>query len=403
MSDQSGKKIVSLKPGREKPVRQGHPWIFSGAIAALPSAAADGDIVTVADKRGNALAQGYLNRKSQIQVRVLTLDPAQPIDEDFWRMRLVGAIARRARLAADATTTVYRLVNAESDYLPGLTVDRMGDYLVVQAGTLAIDQRKAMLARLLLELTDARGVIERSDMAVRAREGLAEAQGLLGGMEPPPRTNVLENGFSFGVDLRAGQKTGFYADQRENRARVAAYCPGKRVLDAFAYTGGFGVYALAAGADHVTSLDVGAQALELCAENMARNGFDPATQNARIEGDAFEVLRAWRDGREPRFDVIILDPPKFATARRNVERALRGYKDINLLALQLLKPGGTLATFSCSGLVDADLFQKVVFGAAVDAGRDVQILEWLRQAPDHPTAITFPEGQYLKGLICHAV
>ena len=349
---------------------------------------------------GRALAQGYLNRKSQIQVRLLTWNVEEAIDEAFWRQRLAEAIVRRAKLAADGTTTAYRLVNAENDFLPGLTVDRYGDFLVLQAGTLAIDQRKAMLAAQLLELTGAHGVIERSDMAQRAQEGLPEQQGLLAGTAPPAQTEISEMGFRFLVDLHGGQKTGFYMDQRANRASVAAYGAGMRVLNAFAYTGAFGVYALAGGADHVTNLDTSVEALELCEENLRLNGFDPAQQAEQIAGDVFTVLRDWRGPGGPRFDLIILDPPKFATSKRGVDRALRGYKDINLLALQLLNPGGILATFSCSGLISADLFQKVVFGAAVDAGRPAQILQWLRQGDDHPVALTFPEGQYLKGLIC---
>ncbi len=397
--------VIRLKPGREKPVRQGHPWIFSGAIAQLPPAVAvpDGEIVNVADSKGRMLARGYLNRKSQIQVRILTWDPEEAVDEDFWRRRLVAAVARRAALEADASTTAYRLVNAENDYLPGLTVDRLNDTLILQAGTLAIDSRKAMLAGLLLELTGAHGVIERSDMSQRALEGLPEQRGVLAGEAPPPRMEILEAGRRFLVDPLGGQKTGFYADQRENRARVAAYAGGKRMLNAFAYTGGFGVYGLTGGAEHVTNLDSSPDALALCEENLARNGFDLATQSTQVTGDAFTILRSWREAGGPRFDLIVLDPPKFATSKRNVERALRGYKDINLLAMQLLTPDGILATFSCSGLVDADLFQKVVFSAAVDAGRPAQILAWLRQSGDHPVAITFPEGQYLKGLICRVL
>jgi 23S rRNA (cytosine1962-C5)-methyltransferase len=393
---------VHLKKGRDKPIRQGHPWIFSGAIARLPSPAEapDGTIVSVAAANGTMLARGYLNRKSQIQVRLLTWDCDERIDDDFWHMRLADAIARRARLAADAETSAFRLVNAENDFLPGLTVDRYGDFLVLQAGTLGIDMRKTMLATALLELSGARGIIERSDMAQRAQEGLPESHGLLAGDMPPSQVEILEGGHRFLVDLHGGQKTGFYMDQRANRCRVAAYASGARVLNAFAYTGAFGVYALAGGAHHVLNLDASVEALELCEKNLRRNGFDLATQSEQLAGDVFTVMRDWRAAGEPHFDLIVLDPPKFATSKRRIDKALRGYKDINLLAMQLLRPGGILATFSCSGLVSADLFQKVVFGAAVDAGRAVQILHWLRQGDDHPVAITFPEGQYLKGLVC---
>lgn len=393
---------VRLKAGRDKPVRQQHPWIFSGAIQQLP-AAADGDLVDVRAADGAWLARGYLNRKSQIQVRLLSWQPDEAIDMAFWQRRLQSAIAMRRALIASAETNAYRLVNGESDYLPGLIVDQYADYLVMQVGTLGIEQRKAELAALLLMLTSCKGVVERSDLALRRQEGLTEATGLLAGVAPAGPIAVRELGFHYEVDLAQGQKSGFYTDQRDNRRRVAAYCQGGRVLNAFSYTAAFAVHALAAGARHVTNLDTSVEALTGGETHLRLNGFDPDRQAEQIAGDVFTILRDWRsEGVEP-FDVIILDPPKFAQSRGNLDRALRGYKDINLLAMGLLKPGGILATFSCSGLVSAELFQKVVFGAAVDAQRPVQVLEWLRQGSDHPVAITFPEGEYLKGLICRVL
>lgn len=397
---------VVLKRGREKPVRQGHPWIFSGAIERLPSAVADGAVAEVVSSDGAWLARGYVNRRSQIQVRLLTWEREEVVDDDFWVRRLRAAIAARTAMPELADATAYRLVNAESDGLPGLTVDRYGDFLVLQAGTLAIDQRKAQLAAHLLALTGCTGVVERSEMATRRQEGLSAASGLLAGAAPPDRLEVGEGGLRFLVDLAHGQKTGFYTDQRENRRRVAAYCRGRRVLNAFSYTGAFAVYALASGAAHVTNVDSSVEALELAEANLARNGFDPDRQSEQIAGDVFDVLRDWQGGAAGEgelFDLIVLDPPKFAHSQAQVERALRGYKEINRLALQLLRPGGILATFSCSGLVSADLFQKVVFSAAVDATglrQPPQILAWLRQSSDHPVALTFPEAEYLKGLIC---
>ncbi len=402
---------ITLKPKRAKPVRQRHPWLFSGAIAEIPSALANGDIVDVTDASGGWLARGYLNRQSQIQVRLLTWDRDEAVDEAFWHSRLAASIARRAQLPSLANTNAYRLVHAESDGLPGLVVDRCGDWLAVQVGTLAIDQRKTLLAELLRELTVCAGVVERSELALRGREGLSEATGVLVGDAPPAPLEILENGLHFDVDLLGGQKTGFYTDQRRNRQRVAAYCRanqagenrGARVLDAFAYSGAFGVNALEAGAAHVTFVDASVEALELGEQNLRRNGFDPETQSESWVGDVFEVLRDWHETGPPSgepFDVIVLDPPKFAQSRGGVERALRGYKEINRLALGLLRRGGVLATFSCSGLVGADLFQKVLFGAALDANRDVQIIERLTQGGDYPVALTFPEGEYLKGLIC---
>lgn len=394
---------VILKPGRDKPVRQGHPWIFSGAIGQLPSSAADGDLVNVYNADGGWLAQGYLNRASQIQVRILTWEEDERVDQPFWQRRIKAALAGRATLAASGETTVYRLIHGESDYLPGLIVDRYGDYLVMQVGTLGIERHKKLLATLLQQLTGCAGIIERSDLSARRQEGLAPAEGLLLGQTPPPTLTVHENGLNFVVDLLQGQKGGFYADQRNNRQLVTRDCKGKRVLNAFSYTGAFMIYALAAGASHVTNIDSSVEALTLGETNLRANGFDPDRQSESIAGDVFQVLRDWRDdGIEP-FDLIILDPPKFAQSNAHLDRALRGYKDINLLAMGLLKPGGKLATFSCSGLVSLDLFQKVVFGAAVDADRKLQIQSWLHQAEDHPVALTFPEGEYLKGLLCRVV
>lgn len=391
---------VVLKPGREKPVSNHHPWIFSGGIRSLPTGAADGDIVDVRAHDGHWLAAGYLNRTSQIQVRLLSWKPDEAIDDAFWQRKLSAAIARRAPLAADPATTTYRLVNGENDYLPGLLVDRYDRWLVVQAGTLGIDQRKCRIAEMLRELTGCAGVIERSDHSQRREEGLQPVGGHLLGEAPPSRVIVRENGHAFAVDLAGGQKTGYYTDQRVNRQRVAAYCAGKQVLNGFAYTGSFAVHALAAGAKRVTNLDASVDALALGEENLQLNGYDPEERTESIAGDVFQILRDWQREAERRFDLIILDPPKFAQNKRTLDNALRGYKEINLQAMRLLRPGGILATFSCSGLVSADLFQKVIFGAAVDADRPVQILEWLQQGADHPVALTFPEGAYLKGLIC---
>jgi 23S rRNA (cytosine1962-C5)-methyltransferase len=273
---------------------------------------------------------------------------------------------------------------------------------VLQSLTLGIETVKPMLVDLLRELLQPAVVVERSDVDVRAKEGLAPMAGVVVGPQPGERglvVEVREHGHRFLVDLLQGQKTGFYLDQRENRRRVAGYCGGARVLNGFGYTGGFAVYALAAGASHVTSLDSSLDALELAERNLALNGLDPDRQAEGVCGDVFQVLRAWRQEGQL-FDVIILDPPKFVHKQAQIERAARAYKDINLLGMQLVREGGMLATFSCSGLVTADLFQKIVFGASVDAGRDVQIVERLSQGTDHPVLLSFPEGEYLKGLIC---
>ena len=398
---------VTLKPKREHIVKQRHPWLFSGAIAQTEDTATDGGLVDVVTVDGEWLARGYLNRRSQIAVRLLTweqgyypeLVEGQAIDEAFWRARLERAIAGRAALVADRGTTAYRLVNAESDGLPGLIVDRYGDWLVLQALTLGIERYKETLARLLVELLDEiQGVYERSDVDVRDKEGLGPCTGPLWGAAPPDLVEVLENGYRFLVDLKAGHKTGFYLDQRENRAQLPVYCAGSEVLNAFAYTGAFGVYALAGGAASVVNVDTSEPALALAARQVEMNGL-PTAGVVNEVADVFAQLRAYRAANR-QFDLIILDPPRFALSRRHVQQASRGYKDINWIALQLLRPGGILFTFSCSGLVSRELFQKIVFGAALDAERDVQIIAQLSQAGDHPVALTFPEAAYLKGLIC---
>jgi len=375
-----------------------HPWIFSGAIKRIEGEAADGDVVEVADYQGRFLAQGYLNRRSQITVRTLTWDEGEVIGEDFWRRCLERAFASRQALADDPATAAYRLVNAESDLLPGLIVDRYGDYLVIQFLTLGIERWKAELVSLMADLLKPRGIYERSDVEVRKKEGLAQVSGLLHGEEPPGLVEVTENGHRFLVDIRAGHKTGFYLDQCENRQKLTRYCPGRAVLNCFAYTGAFAVYAAAAGAGRITNVESSAEALELARRNVALNGFADR-DDEYVKGDVFQVLREYRD-RGRIFDLIILDPPKFAYSQHQVESACRGYKDVNLLAMQIIAPGGILFTFSCSGRVSPDLFQKVLFGASVDAGRDVQIIEKLSQASDHPILLTFPESEYLKGFVC---
>jgi len=390
---------VILERNRARPVNQRHPWIYSGAVARVAGDPADGDIVEVRDTGNNWLARGYINRRSQIAVRLLTWRQDERVDVDFWRRRLERAIAARQALADDPMTDAYRLVHAESDYLPGLIVDRYGDWLAVQFLTLGVERWKDELVRLLVGLLDGvQGVYERSDVDVREKEGLAQHTGLLWGEEPPQEIEIVENGRHFLVDVRQGHKTGFYLDQRENRARLPAFCAGAEVLDAFSYVGGFSVYAAAGGAKGVTLVDESAPALERAQRNFALNGFR-SVDVEYVEGNVFSVLRGYRT-QERRFDVVVLDPPKFAHSGREVKRAARAYKDVNLLAFQLLRPGGALFTFSCSGAVSADLFQKIVFGAALDAGRDAQIVGHLAQGADHPVALTFPEGAYLKGLIC---
>jgi 23S rRNA (cytosine1962-C5)-methyltransferase len=390
---------VYLEPGKDKPVRQHHPWIFSGAVARVEGQPAPGDLVEVTDARGEWLARGYFNASSQIIVRLLTWQQHEPVDAAFWRTRLAAAAASRAELRLEPGITAYRLIYAESDGVPGLIVDRYADWLVVQFLTLGVEVRRELLLALLAELFSPRGIVERSDAAVRRQEGLALRSGLAWGEAPPSDLEIREHGLRFQVDLLGGQKTGFYVDQRENRRIVGAQARGRRVLNAFSFTGAFGVYALANGAEHVTNIDSSYDALAGAEAALRLNGFDPDRQSESICGDVFQVLRTFRDeGRL--FDLVILDPPKFARSKAELDGAARGYKDINLLGLKLLAPGGLLATFSCSGLVTPDLFQKIVFGASIDAGRPAQIIAKLSQGPDHPILLSFPEGEYLKGLLC---
>lgn len=395
---------IYLKRGKDKPVRKHHPWIFSGAIERAQDAP-DGDTVEVYDAGGEWLARAAFNSRSQIEARVWTFERDEAIDREFFERRIKSALDLRAGRGpkTDATLTAgegpgmrgVRIVNAESDGLPGLVVDYYAGHLVAQFLTLGIELHKPIVAGVLQEMFAPLCIYERNDVDVRKREGLAETKGLLRGQEPPARIEIEENNLRLLVDVRGGQKTGFYLDQSANRKRAAPYLRGN-VLNAFAYTGAFGVYAAAANMAQVTNLDASASSLELARENFELNGMGGNAEF--VTGDAFQKLREYRaEGRT--FDAIVLDPPKFATSQSNLDRATRGYKDLNMLALQLLNPNGFLVTFSCSGLVDARLFQQIVFAAAVDAKRDAQIVEKLGQAPDHPIGLNFPEGEYLKGLI----
>ncbi len=395
-------KTVVLNANRDKPVRQKHPWIFSGAIERIDRSCIDGEIVELLTSRGEFLARGYLNRHSQITVRLLSWDETETIDEAFWVRRLERSVALRPMGPSQAR----RLINAESDGLPGLTVDRYGDWLVMQALTLGIERVKMSLAQHLLDLCGARGVYERSDVDVREKEGLLLVTGVLAGQEPPDRVEIEEDGCRYLVDVKRGHKTGFYLDQRENRLKAQAYlrtdgARAARVLNLFSYTGGFAVALLRAGAQSVINVDSSAEVLALAKENVRLNGFAVDDEDF-VEADVFSYLRRLR-AEQRTFDVIIADPAKLAHTQAQVERAARAYKDLNLIALQLLRPGGYLLTFSCSGLVLPDLFQKIVFSAAVDAGREAQIVERMSQSDDHPVLLSFPEGEYLKGLVCRVI
>lgn len=391
---------VILKPGREKSLLRRHPWIFSGAVQHVDEEPASGETMDLLSSDRQFLARAAYSPNSQIRARVWTFED-EPVDADFFRRRIRSAIEARRKLGVEAHADAYRLVYAESDGLPGLIVDRYGDVLVLQSLTAGSEFWKETLADLLLEETGLTTIYERSDADVRELEGLEAKTGLLRGSisTQSVQFSIVEHGMRYLVNLQHGHKTGSYLDQRENRLRVRELAKDKEVLDCFCYTGGFTVNALAGGAKSVLSVDSSADALVLCQENIALNHLDESRQTA-LEGDVFQLLRRFRDENRS-FDMIILDPPKFAPTAAQAERAARGYKDINLLAFKLLRPGGTLVTFSCSGGIDAGLFQKIVAGAALDAGVEAQIVEHLFQGGDHPVSLHFPEGAYLKGLVCH--
>ena len=391
--------VVRLIAGREKSVLNRHPWIFSGAVAALDGQAAAGDSVEVRAADGRRLARGTWNPRSQIRARLWTWNPDEPIDADMIHRRVARAVAHRQRMLGGATDA-YRLVFSEADGLPGLVADRYGEGVVVQLSSAGMVDRVDAVIEALREEVGPRGIIERSEDDALKREGLRPRRGVLWGDEPAAEVEVTETGLRWLVDLVDGQKTGGYLDQQENHRRVAAYCAGREVLSCFSYVGGFEVHAAVGGATAVLGIDSSAPALALAERNRLRN--EVGTQVEWRRANVFEELRRLRDeGR--RFDAVILDPPRLVPAQVNLERGLRAYKDLNLQALRLLRPDGILATFSCSGHVSADLFQKVVFGAAVDAGRDVQIVERLGQPADHPVLLSFPESGYLKGLVCRVL
>jgi 23S rRNA (cytosine1962-C5)-methyltransferase len=389
---------LTLKPGREKSLLRRHPWIFSGAVARVDGDPEPGATVDLLAAGGQFLARAAYSPSSQIRARVWTFDPAEPVDAAFFRKRIAAAIAGRAGLHLTPGTDALRLIHAESDGLSGLIVDRYADVLVIQFLSAGVELWRDTIADILLEETGLGSIYERSDADVRELEGLLPKVGPLRGALPPSPFTILENDLKFMVNLESGHKTGFYLDQRENRLRVRGLSAGWDVLDCFCYTGGFTVNALAGEAKSVLSVDASAEALALCRQNVSINSLD-VSRHSMLEGDVFLLLRKFRDEARS-FDLIVLDPPKFAPTAAQAEKAARGYKDINLLAFKLLRPGGLLVTCSCSGGVDAALFQKIVASAALDAGVDAQILAHLEQAPDHPVALHFPEGAYLKGLVC---
>ncbi len=388
---------VILKQGREKSLLRRHPWIFSGAIHHVDGEPGSGSTVDLLSFNKQFLARASYSPHSQIRVRVWTFED-EPIDKEFFRKKIRAALATRYEFQIEHNINAARLIYAESDHLPGLIVDRYGAVLVLQSLTAGSEYWKETITDLLLEETGLENIYERSDADVRELEGLEQKVGVLRGAMPQTPLTIYEHGLKFLVNIEHGHKTGFYLDQSRNRLRVRELAQDKDVLDCFCYTGGFTVNALAGGAKSVLSVDASEEALRLAKENVTLNDL-PADNANFIEGDVFQLLRRFRDENRS-FDAIILDPPKFAPTAAQAERAARGYKDINLFAFKLLRPGGILVTFSCSSGIDAGLFQKIIAGAALDAGIDAQIIEHLSQSADHPVLLHFPEGAYLKGLIC---
>jgi len=387
---------IILKQDREKSLLRRHPWVFSGAVECVGGTPAKGDTLPVRDNAGNFLAWAAYNPDSQITARVWSWDENEAIGVEFFRRKIAAALNARNAFGLEKDSTGLRLIHAESDGLPGLVVDRYGDILVMQVGSAGAEHWHETIADLLQELCKPACIYERSDSDSRGIEGLEPRNGVLRG-SLPERVEVVEHGLRFVVDVVAGQKTGFFLDQRDNRALTEELSKNREVLNCFCYTGGFSLYALRGGARSVLSIDASGDALHIAQENLGRNGLD-ASRTEWLEADVFQALRKLRDqGRS--FDFIILDPPKFAPTAAFAEKAARGYKDINLLGFKLLRPGGLLATYSCSGGISEDLFQKIVAGAALDAGVDAQIVRRLHASPDHPVLLSFPEGAYLKGLV----
>jgi len=385
-------KIV-LKKGKEKPLLRGHPWVFSGAIERVEGDISPGDEGEVYSAEGQFLGIGHLNPHSQIILRLLT-QKKEELGYNFFKERIFRAAGLREKWLR-GKTNAYRMVNGEGDFLPGLIVDRYGETLVLQCLTAGMERLKGLLIDILVDHFLPHVLYERSDVATRKEEGLSEASGLLYGEEVPDLVEIEEYGAHFRVDMKRGQKTGFYLDQRENRFNLERLSQGKKILDCFCYTGAFSIHAGLGGANEIILIDSSEEALNMAEEHFRLNHLEKV-QHQLIRGDAFDVMRSL----EPEYDIVILDPPPFAKKKSHLPSASRGYKDLNLWAFRLLKKDGLLFTFSCSHHMSWDLFQKIIFSAALDSGRNVQLLSRMGHPWDHPINLSHPEGEYLRGLIC---
>ncbi|RYE19113.1 MAG: class I SAM-dependent rRNA methyltransferase [Sphingobacteriales bacterium] len=389
---------VILKKGKEKAVLHKHPWVFSGAIEPVKGKPANGDIVRLINSKGDFMAYGFFNDQSRVALRLLEWDEQATVDEAWLRGKVRTAVAARRHLLADGSTNTCRLIFSEADYLPGLIVDKYADHLAVQILTSGIEKLMPVIIDELQTLLKPLSIFDKSDASSRAHEGLETVNNLLAGTEPPEFVEVKENDIVYGINIAEGQKSGFYCDQRDNRRILATYAKDKKVLDCFSYTGGFTLNSLKHGASSVTSVDSSALAIETLNENIRLNGFK-ASKHTAIKSDVNSQLRAFREQGE-QFDIIVLDPPKFAPSRSALDRASRAYKDLNRVGMLLLNEGGLLATFSCSGAMNMETFKQVLAWAALDAGKQVQFIHQFCQPEDHPVRSSFPEGEYLKGLLC---
>jgi 23S rRNA (cytosine1962-C5)-methyltransferase len=384
---------IILKRERERSLQKGHPWLFSGAIAKVSSNPKPGDIVAAVAHTGKAVALGFYNPATDIAFRMLSTRVSEAIDGLFWQNRICAALELRKRVVPPGTTA-YRLINAEGDGMPGLIVDCYDRSLVVTIATAGMEKCRAAILEGLIQTMCPRAIYERSEGRARQLEGLEEKKGLLYGEAVSDVVEIKENDLTFTVDCVSGQKTGFFLDQRDNRECIEKISIGAKVLNCFSYTGAFSVYSIRGGAKKVTSVDASAAANELARRHIDLNGF-PTDRHEVVQADVFSYLRETKD----RFDLIILDPPAFAKSKKDLPRSTRGYKDINLQAIHRLSPGGLLATFSCSNYIGEDLFEKIVMGAALDAGREARLVKRLGPGGDHPVNLAHPEGRYLKGLL----
>ena len=391
-----------LKKGKERSLLRRHPWVYDTAVQKVMGKPGLGETVRVVSYDGRFLAWAAYSHESTSRARCWSFIESECIDKAWFEEKIIKALRARKRLFS--RTSAVRVIFGEADQLPGLVVDQYGDWLVAQFQAAGVEAWKDVIAGILMKQCDVQGIYERSDAATRHREGLSEIVGVLRGAEPPQEIEIVEDGVRYGVDVRHGHKTGFYIDQRENRLlaqRLAAqfkaqHGRGMRALNCFCYTGGFSLALLAGGAEEVISVDSSADALAMAQRNAERNGFGH-DRAQWLQADVFDYLRQARD-RGEEFDLVILDPPKFASSHRHIDRASRAYKDINLNGLRLVKEGGDLLTFSCSGAMDVDLFQKVIAGAVIDSKREAWMIARLGAGEDHPLMMTCPEGEYLKGL-----